>query len=101
MTNYILKLDEQNNVRYIMKQKGCAVAGTMSFDSAKRILLGTKKKVRASDEYEGYPITSDDRYFFQGEYEEDETAVDLGADGLPIPAKGVRNKKRMKDVVCE
>ena len=102
MLNYILKIDEHGEVRYLMKQTNCAVAGKMPFDSAMHILK-SGGKIRASEIYEGFPITSDNKYFFEGEYEEDETAIELGADGLPIPAKGEKptRKKRMKDVVCE
>ena len=92
MLNYILKINEHGEVRYIM----------MSFDAAMGVLK-RGGKIRAMEAYEGYPITSDGTYFFEGEYEYDETEIDLGADGLPIPAKGVKSlrKKRIKDVVCE
>lgn len=100
MINYVLTVDERGNVPYIMKQPDCAVASRMPKAKAQGILATGKPHV--SDVFGGYPITSDDIYFFQGEYEEDENEVVIGADGAPIPAKGERkSRKRIKDVVCE
>ena len=100
MFNYILEQDDQHMVNYIMQQTGYAVASKMPFGKAVEIVRSGKP--HASNKFEGYPITPDDVFYFQGEYEEDERKVVLGADGAPIPAGGVRKpKKRIKDVVCE
>ena len=126
MNEYNLKVNEATGkVRYVMVQKGGNVQGETPYESALWMLNDGAKKhggVRMTDEIEGYPLTADGVYFFErvepGTAGEAEIAhpgdaeiaptgnvdVEIGADGLPIPAgdgekKG--RKKRIKDEVCE
>ena len=95
MFNYVLKVDANNYVGYIMKQTDCAVAGKMPLSKAVEHLFagGTP---HASDQYGGYPITADDQFFFEGVYEDDDNEILLGGDGLPIPATDGKPKRRNK-----
>ena len=85
MLNFILNRDANGNVNYLYRNDNThPVTGKIPFANALAMLKGD---VHASDEYPGYPLTVDDKYFFDGQYEIEEA-----------PKKP---KKRIKDVVCE
>ena len=124
--NFELKRDEKTGrVPYLYKNDvKHPVTGTTTYEAA--MWQMQQGKAHLSGEYEGYPLTSDDVYFFAGE----ETAaagtssvstqsveppspegkaleggdgVELGADGLPILAGDGGKKRRrrsVKDEVC-
>ena len=128
--NFELKRDETTGrVPYLYRNDGKhPVTGTTSYETA--MWQMQQGKAHVSKAYEGYPLTSDDMYFFAGEgttssvstqgveppspepqaspagegLKSDGESVELGADGLPLPAgDGTKKgrKKRIKDVVCE
>ena len=120
MNEYNLKVNEETGkVRYVMVQKVGNVLSETPYESALWMLNDGAKKhggVRMTDEFEGYPLTADGVYFFETEGTGDRNDagdaeiaptenvdVELGADGLPLPAGDGEKKKRkrMKDVVCE
>ena len=77
-------------VRYMMENGDYPVRNEMSFyDAMKRLKLD---KVRIGNMFPGYPITTDNKIYFEGtarwvNVEIPTDSVELGADGLPIPAK--------------
>ena len=88
MAEYTLKVDEATGkVRYLMKQNGANVVGETSLESALWMLK--QGKVRRSEAFEGFQVTSDGVYFFQSE-DDAETDGDGSADS-PVSA-GVRRK---------
>ena len=126
MSNFILNqvvVGDTTVVRYLMKQKGGNVTGHTSMKSAMWMLTNDRAKVpHITEEFPGYPLTADGVYFFDGEMGDEKTtssaslrsapspewedsgaAVEIGADGLPLPAgaEKPKRKKRAKDVVCE
>ena len=133
MVDYILNRDENGMVRYLYgKDKRYPVVGRTKWESARWMLENDKtRELRMSEEYEGFPLTADEVYFFDGAIEhgaeedggpggaatEDTEAVapgcgpdyceipaaELGADGLPLPAgaEKPKRKKRVNDIVCE
>ena len=117
MVDYVLKRDAEGMVRYLYRNDGKhPYVGKTKIESAEWMLR--QGEVRASEEYEGFPVTANGKYFFEtevkGELPQSPTATapsgmepddnaEIGADGLPMPA-GVeypRRNKRVKDVVCE
>lgn len=69
MLNYILEYnvrDCRSMVPYLMKQPDAVVTGQLPFAKAFDLLTKNGVEVRQSDEFEGYPLTSDDIYFFAG-----------------------------------
>lgn len=127
MLDYKLDRNEQGMVHYLYKNDGKhPYVGYCKLESAEWMLR--QGEVRASEEYEGFPVTANGMYFFEAEVgvKEDEgeatssdptlcvgppspkgegsgVAVEIGADGLPMPAgaEKPKRKKRVKDVVCE
>lgn len=118
MSDYKLRKDADGRVGYVYKNDGThPVYGKTKLEAAKWMLgRGT---ARMSDEFEGFPLTSDGMYFFEieenslsqalpdsslGEGACGDDGVEIGADGLPIPAGDGgkrRRKRRVKDIVCE
>ena len=87
------------HVRYLLKEKGgVLVAGYVTVHGARALLKGHEP--RATQEFAGYGLTGDGVYFFDGSVADDSRAasgkVELGADGLPIPAVGTRKKGAAK-----
>ena len=105
MPNWILNARNEGGrivIGYLMKQKDCIVTGVTGYESAMWMLTNDKSKApRMSDEFEGYPLTADGIYFFDGQMEESPTDAELGADGLPIPAGDGKPKRRQKKNVQE
>ena len=69
MLNYIFDFKIENDqkfVPYLMQQANGVVGGKMTFKQAMHVLTLSGKEIRSSDAHEGYPITSDDIYFFAG-----------------------------------
>ena len=69
MINYILDYnvrDCRSMVPYLMKQPDAVVTGQLPFAKAFDLLTHGGAEVRQSDEFEGYPLTSDGVYFFAG-----------------------------------
>ena len=100
MLNYILKVNANRTVNYLYRNDDeHPVADKMEHEKALAFLQ--RGDIHVSDEYEGYPLTSDDKYFFAGEAEEvkEEAATVTAADTDDKPKKSA--KKRVKDVVCE
>ena len=65
MAEYTLKVNEATGkVRYLMKQNGANVTGETSVQSAMWMLK--RGEVERTDEFEGYPLTADGVYFFEG-----------------------------------
>ena len=79
-----------------MSQKTANVQHEMPFEQALKIL--TRKTVSKSDKFEGFPITADGVYYFAGEFVKNrdnaDSTIELGADGLPIPATATAKKNR-------
>jgi len=87
MLNFILNRNPvTRNVSYIMKQPNANVKAEMPMENALKMLQN--KNVHASDLFDGYPVTVDDVYFFDGDVEK------------PVE-EPKKPKKRIKDVVCE
>ena len=87
MLNFILNRNPvTRSVSYIMKQPNANVKAEMPMENALKMLQN--KNVHASDLFDGYPVTSDDVYFFDGDVEK------------PVE-EHKKPKKRIKDVVCE
>ena len=61
-----LRKTREGTVRYLMVQDGCTVTGMAPCDAALKMLWG--KDVYASNAYEGYPLTADGVYYFDGVY---------------------------------
>lgn len=68
MLNYILKVSPDGMVKYYMENGKYPVTAETTFENAKWML--EQGKARVSDKHKGFPLTSDDVYFFQGEAEE-------------------------------
>ena len=117
MVDYVLKRDENGMVRYLYRNDGKhPYVGLTKTESAEWMLR--QGEVVVSEEYDGFPVTANGKYFFEaevkGELPQSPTATapsgrepdynaEIGADGLPIPAgaEKPKRKKRVKDVVCE
>ena len=93
MLNWILKIRDNARVRYMMENGDHPVVAEMSLYEALRRL--PQNKARTSDVFPGFPLTVDDKFYFEGEAEEvpeiaqnrqNRQKVEIGADGLPIPA---------------
>ena len=129
MVDYNLNRDENGMVRYLYgKDKRYPYVGKTKWESARWMLENDKsRELRMSEEYEGFPLTADGVYFFDGAIEhgadedgapgaaatprsksfrtEEMEAVGpvCGPDWCEIPevAEKPRRKKRIKDVACE
>lgn len=68
MVDYILNRDENGMVRYQYgKDKRYPVVGRTKWESARWMLENDKKrKLSMSEEFEGFPLTADGVYFFDG-----------------------------------
>lgn len=115
MVDYVLKRDENGMVRYLYRNDGKhPYVGFTKIESAEWMLR--QGEVVVSEEYEGFPVTANGKYFFEaevkGELPQSPTATapsgrapdynaEIGADGLPIPAgaEKPRRKRRIKDEV--
>lgn len=90
VVDFTLNIRENGMVRYMMENGDYPVRNEMSFyDAMKRLKLD---KVRIGNMFPGYPITTDNKFYFEGtarwvNMEIPTDGVELGADGLPIPAK--------------
>lgn len=68
MINWILNIKQNGNVWYIMQNGAHPVCAVMPVhDALKRL---PQNGVRISDRFDGFPLTGDDVFFFDGEYEE-------------------------------
>ena len=102
MKNYTLNTEMRygkQHVKYLLKEKGgVLVAGYVTVQGARALLKGHEP--RATQEFAGYGLTGDGVYYFDGTVAEDTVRaavkVELGADGLPIPAVGTRKKGAAK-----
>ena len=88
MVDYILNRDENGMVRYLYgKDKRYPYVGKTKWESARWLLENDKsRELRMSEEYEGFPLTADGVYFFDGKCLEDDTPVPTcGPDYCEIP----------------
>ena len=120
MAEYTLKVNGFGKVRYVMKQAGANVMAEM--DEAKALEMLARGEARESGEVEGFGVTADGVYFFEREVDtsseppkaahiplkgkalECGDGVEIGADGLPMPAgdgEKKRRGRRVKDEVCQ
>lgn len=129
MVDYILNRDENGMVRYLYgKDRKYPYVGKCKWESARWMLENDRsRELRMSEEFEGFPLTADGVYFFDGAIEhgaeedggpggaatprsksfrteETEAAAPVcGPDWCEIPevVEKPRRKKRIKDVACE
>jgi hypothetical protein len=115
VVDYVLKRDENGMVRYLYKNDGKhPYVGYCKIESAEWMLR--QGEVRVSEEYEGFQVTANGKYFFEADVKvelpqsptatapsgrEPDDNAEIGADGLPMPAgaEKPRRKKRVKDEV--
>ena len=85
MVDYILNRDENGMVRYLYgKDKRYPYVGKTKWESARWMLENDKsRELRMSEEYEGFPLTADGVYFFDGAIEQ---SVDEKGSALCGPA---------------
>lgn len=67
--NWIMRIGEKGRVRYIM-QCGDALVMARTEDVRDALRRLPPKRVRISDRFPGFPLTVDDKFFFEGEWEE-------------------------------
>ena len=81
MVDYILNRDENGMVRYLYgKDKRYPYVGKTKWESARWMLENDKtRELRMSEEYEGFPLTADGVYFFDGALAVSESEGDGGA----------------------
>lgn len=93
MVDYILNRDENGMVRYLYgKDKQYPVVGRTKWESARWMLENDKKReLRMSEEFEGFPLTADGVYFFDGAVSvgesEGEATSSVTADAVPPSPK--------------
>lgn len=102
MVDYILNRDENGMVRYLYgKDKRYPYVGKTKWESARWMLENDRsRELRMSEEYEGFPLTADGVYFFDGcmqvvadvsgetnEAEGDTSFVSASADTFPSEGK--------------
>lgn len=68
MINWILNIRQNGKVRYIMENGDYPVMSEISFYDLIRKL--PQNAVRISDKFPGFPITTDDKYYYEGDFEE-------------------------------
>ena len=74
MVDYVLKRDENDMVRYLYKNDGNhPYVGLTKIESAEWMLR--QGEVKVSEEYDGFPVTANGMYFFEGNCLEDDTPV--------------------------
>lgn len=68
MVDYILNRDEHGMVRYLYgKDKRYPYVGKCKWESARWMLENDRsRELRMSEEFEGFPLTADGVYFFDG-----------------------------------
>lgn len=68
MVDYILNRDENGMVRYLYgKDREYPYVGKTKWESARWMLENDKKReLRMMEEFEGFPLTADGVYFFDG-----------------------------------
>ena len=68
MRDYILNRDENGMVRYLYgKDRKYPYVGKTKWESARWMLENDRsRELRMSEEYEGFPLTADGVYFFDG-----------------------------------
>ena len=94
MAEYTLKVNEATGkVRYLMKQSGANVVGETSVQSAMWMLK--RGEVKRTDEFEGFPLTADGVYFFEGE--EDSLSQPQADSSLGEGAKGTTSSGAAAD----
>ena len=71
VVDYILNRDENGMVRYLYgKDKRYPYVGKTKWESARWMLENDRsRELRMSEEYEGFPLTADGVYFFDGAIE--------------------------------
>lgn len=84
MVDYILNRDENGMVRYLYgKDSKRPYVGKTKWESARWMLENDKKReIRMSEAFEGFPLTADGVYFFDGAMRTGDAAVSDG-DGSP------------------
>ena len=83
MNDFGLKVNEATGkVRYLMKQNGANVTGETSVQSAMWMLK--RGEVKRTDEFEGFPLTADGVYFFEGTGNGEQGTGDAGGATPPI-----------------
>jgi len=86
MRDYILNRDENGMVRYLYgKDRKYPYVGKTKWESARWMLENDKtRELRMSEEFEGFPLTADGVYFFDGAVRTGDAAVSDG--GASVPA---------------
>lgn len=83
MKDFGLKVNEATGkVRYLMKQNGANVTGETSVQSAMWMLK--HGKVKRSEEFEGFPLTADGVYFFEGTENREQGTGETGGATPPL-----------------
>lgn len=105
MSNIILNqvmVGDKPMVRYLMKQKGGNVEGKTSPKSAMWMLTNDKSKVpHMTEEFQGFPLTADGVYFFDGAVEDGEGTSSVSASAATFPSEGKALGKTEDDApVC-
>lgn len=91
MRDYILNRDENGMVRYLYgKDKRYPYVGKTKWESARWMLENDKsRELRMSEEYEGFPLTADGVYFFDGAVSVGESEREATASGTEARGEGV------------
>ena len=93
MVDYILNRDENGMVRYLYgKDRKYPYVGKTKWESARWMLENDRsRELRMSEEYEGFPLTADGVYFFDGAVAVDDgdggTTSSVTADAVPPDAR--------------
>jgi hypothetical protein len=118
VVDYVLKRDAEGMVRYLYRNDGKhPYMGKTKIESAEWMLR--QGEVRVSEEYDGFPVTANGMYFFEAEIkgrgDEGEAtssatdgapspkgesfgvAIEIGADGLPMPAGAEKPRRKKRD----
>lgn len=92
MRDYILNRNEQGMVRYLYKNDGKhPFVGYCKWESARWMLENDKsRELRMSEEYEGFPLTADGVYFFDGAVAVGESEREATASGVEARGENVR-----------
>lgn len=95
MRDYILNRDAEGKVRYLYVNDGKhPVVGKTNWASARWMLENDKsRELRMSEEYEGFPLTADGVYFFDG-------AIEHGAEENGGPGDAATEETEAVEPVC-
>ena len=91
MRDYILNRDENGMVRYLYgKDKRYPYVGKTKWESARWMLENDRsRELRMSEEFEGFPLTADGVYYFDGALAVGESEVEATSSGTEARDEGV------------